>query len=245
MDKPKTWVLIRGLARSRYHWVDFPEQLQKKLNILVVCPELAGNGELYLEPSPSSIDKAIIQLRAQIKGSAPFGLIGISLGGMLATRWAQLHPQEISHLVLINSSSTLSPFYQRLLPKNYMGLLRTLFLSSAVARETFALEATSNNTEKWKNLLHNFAVFQKNHPVSLKNFFQQLRLASQVNFYDVPLQKKLILVSKKDGFVAAACSEKIAELWKCRIEYNPEAGHDLPLDDPDWILKKIQFFIEN
>ena len=45
----------------------------------------------------------------------PFVLVALSLGGMVALRWACLHPHEIAGCVLVNSSVRgLAPFWQRL-----------------------------------------------------------------------------------------------------------------------------------
>ena len=45
----------------------------------------------------------------------PYVLVAMSLGAMAAMAWAAAHPDEVSGLVLINTSSrALSPWYRRL-----------------------------------------------------------------------------------------------------------------------------------
>jgi pimeloyl-ACP methyl ester carboxylesterase len=238
---PKNWVLIRGLIRSKYHWGSFPEKLKTKLKAeRVECTEVPGNGYFSEQNTPDEIDMVISALRKQISfKSESFGIIGISLGGMLATKWAQLYPDEVSHLVLINSSSSLSPFYKRLNPANYAKIIKNLAIANPAAMEKFILSATSNKKEFWLALLNDYIDFQKQHKVSLNNIIKQLQLTSQVDFLNTPKSKNLILTSKADRLVSSDCSTAIANAWNCKIYYHDEAGHDLPLDAADWIIEKI------
>jgi len=60
-------VLLRGLIRSRYHWMQFPKQLQHYFpQQRLLLPELAGNGERYLERTPFSINAMMEDLRQQV-----------------------------------------------------------------------------------------------------------------------------------------------------------------------------------
>jgi pimeloyl-ACP methyl ester carboxylesterase len=242
-NSPKHWVLIRGLIRSRYHWGNFPQTLQSELNSQSVhSVELKGNGELYNERTPSMIEEAIDDLRRQLPTDtlSRFGLIGISLGGMLATKWAQLFPEEVSHLVLINSSSTLSPFYERLRPAQYPGLFRSLLTNSVRNKEHFILQATSNDAHRRAKVLDEYTEFHRQHPVQLKNFLTQLNLAKQTDFSNIPQMKKLILASTADRLVSFKCSQTIAKKWKCAVLLHASAGHDLVLDDTKWVLNAIK-----
>lgn len=239
--QPQQTVLIRGLVRSRYHWLDFPQKLQTSLQMPVTCVELAGNGYRSGEDTPTGIGEAVEDLRRQVlplKGQ--IHLVGISLGGMLATAWAQRYPDETASLVLINSSSSLSPFYERLRPAHYAGLLRQLLLRNSAALEEFILSATVNDEKIWRPLLPEFAAFQKEHPVKPANFVRQLRLASQVDFRKIPAAPKLILVAEGDRLVSPACSEVIARTWGCTIECHAHGGHDLTTDDPEWVTGQIR-----
>lgn len=247
MQTPKTiaknWILIRGLTRSQFHWKNFGEQMQEKLGLeSVQTVELSGNGTLFYKDTPLDLKEVISQLRAQVKASTsrPLGLLGISLGGMLATQWAQLHPNEVSHMVLINSSSRLSPFYQRLRVQNYLAILQHLAFSGPEKIEEFILTATSNDKQMWAPHLMANIEFMKNHPIKYKNFARQLKLASKIDFTKLPRPETLLLASKSDRLVNYKCSEKIAETWTCRIAYHETAGHDLTLDAPDWVIAQIK-----
>ncbi|MBC7421448.1 MAG: alpha/beta hydrolase [Bdellovibrio sp.] len=240
--KSKRWILIRGLTRSRFHWLGFDELLKKELDLdIVECPEIPGNGYLFNERSLSSIDATVNYLRKQVGGiTEPVGLLGISMGGMIANRWAAMHPHEVEQLVLINTSSSLSPSHERLNPKNYFTILKSLMNSNAEIIETTVMNLTSNRPEKWKPHLPLLAQFQREHPVSLINFMLQIKLSSKADFSEKPQQPVLILTSHADHLVNMSCSLKIAEQWQMPLVVHSTAGHDLTLDDPMWVIEKIK-----
>jgi pimeloyl-ACP methyl ester carboxylesterase len=236
----QNWVLIRGLIRSRYHWLDFPEKLQKRFNAASVeLVEIAGNGFLHNEKSPSDIAEAVELLRKQVKSNEPFNLVGISLGGMLATQWAQLYPDEVANLVLINTSSKLSPFYKRMFPRHYFQVIKNFVIDNPRASEDFIMGATSNHKEIWQPLIPQLSQFQNEHPIKFSNFLNQLWLTAQADFNEIPCMPKLILASRGDRLVNSDCSTAIAKKWNCPLRIHPHAGHDLPLDDSTWVLDQI------
>ncbi len=240
---PQKWVFIRGLTRSRFHWLGFENEFKNYFKIeSVELPEIKGNGYLSEELSPLKIEEAVLQLKDQIKPTnEKIGLLALSMGGMIATKWAELFPDEVSHLILINTSfSSLSPFYHRLLIRNYFGIIQNFLIHDPVKMEKFIMSATSNFPEKWKPRLQEMVEFQKAHPVSLTNFMRQLKMSGQAEFKNKPESEILIVNSLKDQLVSSSCSEAIAKQWGCQIKSHPTAGHDLPLDDSTWILEAIQ-----
>lgn len=242
-DFPKAWVFLRGLTRASFHWLGFQNHFKENFQCeQVYTPELAGNGLLFEEVSNISIDLAVEQLRSQIdlKKNQKLGLFTISMGGMIGARWAEMYPNEITHLVLTNTSfSSLSPFYHRLLPNNYVGITENFLFSNPQRMEEFIMKSTSNLEEKWRPCLEKLVQFQKTYPVSLSNFMRQLKMSGQAEFQAKPLAKTLILSSFADKLVSRKCSEAIAHFWNVEIESHPTAGHDLAFDDPDWIFEKI------
>ena len=49
----------------------------------------------------------------------------------------------------------------------------------------------------------------------------------------------LVLSSAGDRLVSPRCSRAIAEHWRLPHRVHPDAGHDLPLDAPDWVAAAI------
>ena len=109
---PEHWVLIRGLIRSRFHWGEFPRQLEHAVQqhnpgARLLTPELAGNGERWQETTPRGIRAMMEDIRQQVlpatKGKA-VTIAAISMGAMIASEWARCYPGEVKALHLINTS---------------------------------------------------------------------------------------------------------------------------------------------
>ena len=55
-----------------------------------------------------------------------------------------------------------------------------------------------------------------------------------------PVPDALILASRGDRIVHWRCSSTLEERWQWTMKLHPDAGHDLPLDDPEWIIQQIR-----
>ncbi|WP_457307042.1 alpha/beta fold hydrolase, partial [Polaromonas sp. P5_E6] len=105
-----TWVLLRGLTREARHWGDFPLQLQEATGRSpgqIITLDLPGNGKWCGQRSPLSVEEMVEAVRRQLAAQGvrpPYAVLAMSLGGMAAASWAQRYPDEISRLVLVNTS---------------------------------------------------------------------------------------------------------------------------------------------
>jgi len=233
------WILIRGLTRGAFHWFDFPEKLSSALQKPVLTLDIPGNGELSQQKFPDSLDDCVEFLRQQIPNRSKINLLGISLGGMIATKWATLYPDEIQNLVLISSSFSNSAFYERLRPQNYGSIAKLMLRSNPEQIEEFILSATSNS-DHWKNRLQSNIHFHKKYPIQFQNLIKQLWVASQAQIPPKPIEKCTVLIGQGDRFVHPRCSLEIAKKWNISPQIHPTAGHDLPLDAPEWIIEQIK-----
>ena len=173
----------------------------------------------------------------------PYFLLAMSLGAMVATEWAYQSPEEIAGCVLINTSfQAFSPFYHRLRPRNYLPLLRLALLSSAPAEtERALLRLTSNEVAKRESVIAAWIETRRHRPVKAVNALRQLLAALRYRARTVPpATALLILCSEHDRLVHFECSMTIASCWKCSLALHPSAGHDIALDDPDWVIERIQ-----
>lgn len=239
MNKER-WVFLRGLTRGTIHWGDFPE-IFKKMNPHVEMEflELPGNGYLNNENSKTDVKELIDYLRSKsqfVKQKDPIHLCGISLGGMVALKWAELYPENIQSVTIINSSlKQFSPFYERLILKNYLKILRGLLFSNTLEQEKMILTITSNNLSFTQKYLNEFAEFARLHSVSKNNFVRQLVLASSIRIESSPHCPLKIISSQHDRLVHHSCSDLIAKSFGGKQFIHPRAGHDLPLDEPEWL----------
>jgi pimeloyl-ACP methyl ester carboxylesterase len=118
-------VLIQGFFRGKHHWDAFTEKLRAVLpHKNIVAIDIPGCGERSSEMSPCSIEAMVESIRSQRPSKDRVDIISLSMGGMIALKWAKMYPMEVGSAVCINCSARgFSPFYQRLLPKNYCKIL--------------------------------------------------------------------------------------------------------------------------
>lgn len=54
-----------------------------------------------------------------------------------------------------------------------------------------------------------------------------------------PAVPTLLLAATHDRLVSVECSRAMARAWNVPLREHDDAGHDLPLDDPAWIVGQI------
>lgn len=238
---------LRGLTRGQIHWGSFPAILRQKApQFDFENLELPGNGTRFQEKTPLSATDVIADLKGHsrlVSQGKPFALLGISLGGMISLKWAELFPQDLLGITIINSSlAEVSPLYRRFQPPRLIQTLQALKARLPLDQEKYILHMTSNNPTT-QSYLPEFAAFAEQHPVRSENFFRQLLLASRIQVKS-PLAVKLqVLVSQKDRLVHPSCSEALAKKFSTYAISHPSAGHDLPLDEPEWLAQQLIKFL--
>jgi len=235
-----TFILIRGLLREQRHWGQFIPSLKQQFpTARIISLDIPGNGSLYQQTSPNTIAGLTESLRQQLPHRSQLHLIAISMGGMIAIDWMNCYPTEIKSTVLINSSlANYSPFYQRLKWQNYPAIFKQIF-QPAQQIEPLILNLTSNKYQGDTELLKSWGQWRKQFPVSTKSAFNQLWAAARFKCSTKPLHPLLIAASKKDKLVDYRCSLALQKQWQSDYIEHDSAGHDLPLDDPDWMAQSI------
>jgi alpha-beta hydrolase superfamily lysophospholipase len=241
-----TWILLRGLTREARHWGDFPQKLSNALQgAKVIAIDLPGNGEFHAETSPTRIEDMTDRCRAELTRRGvppPYRLLAISMGGMVAVDWAARYTMEIDAAVLINTSMRpFSAFHQRLRISAWPRLLRTIVFpvsAEAIERAIFAL--ISNQAQTPVGLIEEWMHIRRTHPVSAANALRQLRAAARFRAPSAaPPVRLLVLAATGDRLVNVLCSMALAHAWACEAVLHPTAGHDLPLDQGDWVIAQV------
>ncbi len=244
------WLLIRGLSREVRHWGEFPQLLREKFPDDRVFPlELAGLGKKNQSSIPTTIAGFTEDLRQEwleFKNniSGPWSIISISLGGMVGLDWCARYPDEIHSLVTLNSSAgNLSLPYKRLQPSAMKVILKLfLFPHDPIEREKAILNLTLNLKSPSTELIKEYAQYSAS--ITRKSFLCQIYAAGKFKIPKSITQPYLILASRGDQLASYQCSMKIGQHFKREVQLHEKAGHDLPLDDPGWVLNQIETFIE-
>ncbi|MBK7294520.1 MAG: alpha/beta hydrolase [Holophagaceae bacterium] len=227
-----TWILLRGLARESRHWGRFPEGFAQMVpEARVVLLELPGNGDLHGEATGPPAG-----WRCRSDGAGyppPYHLLAMSLGGMVATAWAAAHPEEIAACVLVNTSwrPPITACPQACKPCGLPGRPET--------RERRIFQLTTRLAPASDELIRDWAAIRVARPVSAGNAWRQLIAAARFRAPQAAPAPTLVLAGGGDRLVDPRCSAEIARRWHCPLATHPTAGHDLPLDDGDWVARQV------
>lgn len=240
MSEP--WILLRGLTRESRHWGAFAALLAAREGVLPI--DLPGNGAEARTSSPLAVDAYVDTLRAQAQrlgAHTPYRVLAMSLGGMVATSWALRYPGEIGRLVLVNTSMRpYSRVHERLRPSAWPALLRVArhwdgHDAQGVA-ETLIHGLTCGRRDTLAADLEAWRAIRAGAPVSRTNALRQLAAAARYTARGVPRCSVLVVSSRGDRLVNPVCSARLARAWHAPIVEHPWAGHDLPHDDPQWLV---------
>lgn len=247
-NSPKTesqhWLLLRGLVRGQGHWGRFPQMMQAQFpQSQILCLDLPGNGLRSTERSPLSIHDFMTDLRERcpwVKEGVKFQVLALSMGAMIAVDWMHCYPHEISKSYLVcTSSARHSRFYQRFHPRNLLTGFPLLSAQTAEEWERGVLSLITNNEarrqEEWPQMVE----FSRQHPVQRENLFRQLFAASQYRFPKRPPGEVQLIGSYGDRLVSPQCTLSLAKAWGLEAVMHPSAGHDIPIDDPRWLLEQL------
>lgn len=242
------WLLLRGLGREQRHWYDFPARLRA-----LVAPDqvysldLAGAGtERGRLPWPSVpwlardvARRALTASASEAQAPRSWYLLGLSLGGMVALELAWLWSERVAHTLVINASCNVTPLSSRLMPAATWGLGRTLLVRESAQREARVLALTSAlPPDRRDEVARRAATFDAPRRLALLS-----QLCAAARFSPPPrgsLRSPLsFLGSREDRLVSVACSRDLARCYGAPFEEHPWAGHDLTLDDPDWVCERV------
>lgn len=243
-SKKENWLFIRGLARGQGHWGSFIPLFQKNHpEAEIECLDLPGNGLRHNELSPLKVADYMNDLRSHskfVKEKKPFKVVALSLGAMITVEWMHQHPHEIEKAFLVcTSSARHSRFYQRLQLKNLRKGFSVLTSNTPEQWEAAILSMIVNNRQRGQEELPALIEFSRHHPVRLENILRQIAAASRYRFPRRPPGDVVLIGSWGDRLVSPQCTVQLAKAWNLLPQMHPSAGHDVPIDDPRWLIEHL------
>ncbi|WGY45901.1 alpha/beta hydrolase [Vibrio sp. ABG19] len=231
-------VLIRGLFRGKYHWGDLPQRLQGLFpQRRFICLDIPGSGTRCKEISPCHIDAMVESLRNQLPKDQPVDLIAMSMGGMIGLQWAHNYPQQVQSLLCINTTASgFSRFYQRLRPQHYLTILSAL--RADPERRAELIYSMVSNRRPDQQTITDWAELERRYPMQSGNFFRQLVAAMRFRAIK-PSCPVCFISSLRDQLVSHHATQALALAWDCSLVINEQDGHDIPLDNPDWLCQQL------
>lgn len=239
------WLLLRGLGREARHWGDFPDRLRDRCGGEVTCLDFPGNGIRCRERSEATVDAMADFCHREAGAGRPWNVLAMSLGAMVSVAWATRHPEDLTSATLINTSlRPFSPLIHRLRPANYVRILSMLLRPGNAARvEGAILDMTSRlarSDGRGEAAVEAWCRYRLENPVTAANVLRQLAAAARFSGPQaapgLPLR---LLASRGDSLVDPRCSARLAAAWGVPVQWHDTAGHDLPLDDPEWVIARV------
>lgn len=225
-------VLLHGLGGSSRVWDEHLPVLTKHHR--VIRPDLRGFGRSDQPPGPYSVEQYASDLLAVLQnaGLEWTHLLGISMGGVIAQRFALDHPQKVRSLILVSTSSEV----------NEKGTAAWRRLADLVESMGF----DGRTIDPRRSVAPRFA---EEHPDRLQMLAEQTRQCNPQSYaaaaravasyhYTDELRQLphpvLILQGLDDQLTPPGGSVKMSRTIPCsRLLLVPRAGHNLPLERPD------------
>lgn len=239
-----SWLLLRGLVRERRHWGDFPAHLAAHTGHPVHTLDLPGVGTERGRASPTTIAGIVEDIRERwLPLRTPDArLFAPSLGGMIAMAWAEAHPDDFAGVAVCNTSaSDLAGPLDRFSPAALGTVMRGLWKRGA-AREAEVLALVAN-TEAGRGQADRFASYSAESPIGTDVLVRQLMAATRARAPAALRTPLLVLCSEGDRLCHPKASRALAERLGAPICVHPDAGHDLPLDAPDWVIEQLRSWV--
>lgn len=246
------WLFLRGLAREQRHWGKFVETFAAKLGHQVHCLDLPGMGSERERQVPGSISANVDDVRARWlelkKGvEGPWGILGISMGGMLAMNWAGRF-NDFDRVVLVNTSAgNLSRPWERMDLSVLPTVVRAMAGNDPERREERILGITARMIDRDKQLetAKEWAGYANERAPTRISVLRQLFAASRFRAPKALFGKALVVAGASDPLTNPTCAKRLAEHLEAPLAMHPKAGHDLPLDDPEWLCTQVSEWIQD
>lgn len=243
------WLMLRGLVREARHWGSFPELFAERVpGARPLLLDLPGAGTEHLRPVPLSVREMTRDLRgrwlSQRKKGERASILAVSLGGMIALDWAFRYPEDFERVVVINTSAAEAGLpWERFRLAQIPRVLQSLGSPLQRERNVLAMTSRSSGIDR-EALASEWARYAAERPIAHRAFLRQLYAASRSRLPASLATPVLVLSSLGDELVSPACSDRIAERLRLPIRRHSWAGHDLPLDDPEWVASQVRGWLE-
>lgn len=185
-----------------------------------------------LEAFPGAIAPRLEDAEETMGGlEAPFDLCGLSLGALVALRYAGEHPARVRRLVVCAGIAGL-PWHFRVLQLGIAGVVRVL--PSARVRKGLVAGLPE---------AHRAVALEEISAIDGAQASRTLRYASSYKLERLPTMPTLVLCGERDRFNLKLSRQLAEVLPDARFEVVPGAGHVANLDNPKAFNRLLREFL--
>lgn len=231
----KALILLHGAGGYHLSW---PSQLRRLRGYRVFAPDLPGHGKSrgHGLQRVSDYGNAIADWLRSLELPRVF-LVGHSMGGAIALWLTVHHPELLRGLVLISTGARL--------PVN-LTMIEELSTSQGALTAVDKILDWSFSPNAPRSLVDAVRkAMLANRPSVLAGDFRAcdaVDLSGDLAVIDLPT---LVLAGSRDQMTPLKFSEELAAgIPAAELQIIPQAGHMLPLEDPDQVEEKLRIFLE-
>lgn len=205
----------------------------------VIVPNLPGHGAV---PAVETVRQMADHIRAQLLdcGVRQYAIVGLSLGGMVALDMAARWPEEVTHLVMIESVPNVADNRTALaMGRAFVSLFRfvspklfALLPARQLGAETPEAAHYLKRVLPQRKARDNHAVLQAALAYDGRPHLPRLSMPT------------MIMVGEKNRATHKRAKAMCEAIDQCRFVVIPNAGHIANRDAPEFVNTKLQSFLQ-
>jgi pimeloyl-ACP methyl ester carboxylesterase len=243
-------VLIHGFGAAIDWWDEIAPTLAADHRVIRM--DLIGHGGTETPASGYAIERQAALVKAVLDklGVGRVTVIGHSMGGEVATAFAESDPRRIERLVLIDSPPGVEATFNlmtRLAFTPVVGELLSRFETDSVIRKSLAqgfapgFPVPERFVADFKQLT--YRAFRSAHDASVA-FRTERQAPDRLKALD-PVPPLLVIFGSRDALIPASSAELFEAVPGARVEVVDGAGHSPMVEAPEKTLALISDYLSN
>lgn len=231
------WVLLHGLGSNALSWSPVARRFSRSTRLIV--PELSMIGGTRGPAAALDVAngaRVVAELLRRELAGEPATVVGLSLGGWIATRLALEHPELVSRLVLIDAAGYAEQDWER---------IRAL-VTIEDDEDVDALYAALFRRVPWTFRLSRAGFRRVFGSAAVRSLISEDGLLGETDLYGAPELARLripvgVIWAEHDGLFAAEVGRSIAgQVAEGRFYLVEGAGHGLHWERPDRLVAALE-----
>ena len=235
-------VLIHGIALDSRSWLDLPQFLSKKYTVLTY--DLRGHGQSFAPATGYSYRDHVNDLKLLLNdlGFQKITLLGHSLGGAIAIKFALEHPEKVKSMILAAPHVVGYKEYSNW--PNVYRTARTIDIDQAkIQWETFRLFTRlvdgSPAKEIFKECIRDFSGKVWTDPEASRYIDE-----SDLKILENLTQPTLLLCGREDLDFLPLTKMVNARLTNASLFEIPDCGHMIHMEKPEIFKRELAAFLK-
>jgi len=246
-DGAPVLLLGHGLLFDHRMWAPLIPELAQRYRLLVV--EVRGHGSSKLsETSAFTLEDLAADWRAILdaEGVARVTLVGLSMGGMTALRFALAWPERVEALALLDTSAQPEPLWKVLKYRSLVTVWQRVgsnrLIAALVGQVLFGRTTRRNQPGLvGKELGQIFGKRAEDLAPAIQSVIGRGDLSQRL---DTIMRPTLVIVGDEDAACPPKCSRLIAErILGAKLVELPRCGHMSTLESPAAVLAALDPFL--